>query len=63
MRDMQHSGADQRQGAAMSVSQRSPRDGGDDAAAQLRWRTDELHGSEAPYEKPSDADLRLETID
>jgi hypothetical protein len=56
-------GADQRQRAAMSASQRSPRDGGDDAAARLRRRTDELHGSHAPYQKLSDADLRLETID
>jgi hypothetical protein len=49
--------------AAMSASQRSPRDGGDDAAARLRRRTDELQGSDAPHEKPSDADLRLETVD
>ena len=63
MRDMHHSGADQRQRAAMSASQRSPRDSGDDAAARLGRRTDELHGSDAPYEKPNDADLRLETLD
>ena len=55
--------ADQRQRAAMSASQRSPRDGGDDAAARLRRRADELQGSEAQYEKPSDTDLRLETVD
>jgi hypothetical protein len=57
------SGADQRQRAAMSASQRSPRDGGHDSSARLRRRTDELHGSDAPYEKPGDADLRLETVD
>src|SRR5688500_15302180 len=59
MRDMQHSGAGQRQRGAMSASHRTPRDSGDDAAARLGRRTDELHGSDAPYEKPSDEDLRL----
>jgi adenylylsulfate kinase-like enzyme len=47
----------------MSALQRSPRDGGDDPAARLHRRTDELHGSDAAYEKTSDADLRLETVD
>jgi adenylylsulfate kinase-like enzyme len=32
-------------------------------SARLHRRTDELHGSGAPYEKLSDADLRLETVD
>jgi hypothetical protein len=47
----------------MSASQRSPRDGADDPAARLGRRTDELHRSDAPYEKPSDADLLHETGD
>src|SRR5215217_7043782 len=32
-------------------------------AARLCRRTDELPGSNAPYQKPGDADLRLETAD
>jgi hypothetical protein len=44
-----------------------PHEGEDDSAPPLRlWPrrpVDEGHGSGAAYDKPSDADLRLETVD